>query len=343
MTIGESSAKTNWRTINALIAFLVWIMFFNSESCNAFILEVQAFWSPKTPSKMILFANNGSAITTSSVLQLPNEGPAHFKQLPVPNDNSAFNILQICIPTTTIYTRLQAYNDHHSSLNDVTAPQAFSAMAVTITHHNNSCNKKSDTSQAWCMLFASCQNKCQQCKNKKWKFFASCPIRLSNLDYKNSHAKSLAAFCPRQFSNYDGNTHQLLTSNDCWVIFQGSPTSCSSHHLQPLFQVDWCIGFWGSTFCSMCFWKHFHLCKLIESWGSMGSRNLFSSVQVDFELFQNIPSLPKRFRSILQGRMGGKGRWQHRCQAAICIYFQHWWKAFIKWRCYCWASAVNLK
>jgi hypothetical protein len=35
--------------------------------------------------------------------------------------------LQICIPTTTTSTGLQAYNDHHSSLIDFTAPQAFSA------------------------------------------------------------------------------------------------------------------------------------------------------------------------------------------------------------------------
>jgi hypothetical protein len=53
------------------------------------------------------------------------DGPAHFKQLPVPNDDSALTILKICTPTTTISPGLQAYNNHHSSLNDLTAPQAF--------------------------------------------------------------------------------------------------------------------------------------------------------------------------------------------------------------------------
>jgi hypothetical protein len=76
---------------------------------------------------------------------LPNDGPAHFEQHPVPNDNSSFKQLsvphngpahfkQTLVPTTTTSTGLQAYNDHHSSLNDITAPQAFSATtAITTT------------------------------------------------------------------------------------------------------------------------------------------------------------------------------------------------------------------
>jgi hypothetical protein len=128
MTIGECLAKTNQITINVLIAFVVWIMFFHSTSCNAFVLGVQAFQSPKTPSKidsysfktiskyrysidkksqidgeesLILFTNNGPAISTSSFLQLPNNNPAittlsflqhpydsPAKQRPVPNDDN---------------------------------------------------------------------------------------------------------------------------------------------------------------------------------------------------------------------------------------------------------------
>jgi hypothetical protein len=42
MTNGKSLEKTNQRTINALIMFLVWIMFFHFTSCNAFIVGVQA-------------------------------------------------------------------------------------------------------------------------------------------------------------------------------------------------------------------------------------------------------------------------------------------------------------
>jgi hypothetical protein len=85
------------------------------------------------PSKTILFTNNGPAITTSSFLQLPNDRPAHFKQLPVPNDDSVLTILQICISMTPTSTGLQAYNDHHSSLKNVTAPQAFSATTAIMT------------------------------------------------------------------------------------------------------------------------------------------------------------------------------------------------------------------
>ncbi len=116
MTNGKSLVKTNQKIIHSLIAFLVWIVFFHSTSCNAFVFGIQASWrSPKTPSKTILLPNNGPAhfkqlpvlnngpaIITSSFLQLPNDSPAN--QHPVPNDNSALTILQICIPTTTAST-----------------------------------------------------------------------------------------------------------------------------------------------------------------------------------------------------------------------------------------------
>jgi hypothetical protein len=117
MTNGESLAKTNQRTIHSLITFLVWIVFFHSTSSNAFVFGIQASRrSPKMPSKTI---------------QLPNDSPA--KQHLVPNDDSALTILQICIPTTTISTGLQASNNCHSSLNDVTAPQAFPTTTATMT------------------------------------------------------------------------------------------------------------------------------------------------------------------------------------------------------------------
>ncbi len=106
----------NQRTIHSLIVFLVWIVFFHSTSCNAFVLGIQASQrSPKMPSKTI---------------QLSNDSPA--KQRPVPIDNSALTILLIC-PTTTTSTGLQASNNRHSSLNDITEPQAFPAMTATMT------------------------------------------------------------------------------------------------------------------------------------------------------------------------------------------------------------------
>jgi hypothetical protein len=51
----------------------------------------------------------------------------------VPNDDSALIILQICVPMTTSSTGMKADNDRYSSLNDVTAPQAFSATTATMT------------------------------------------------------------------------------------------------------------------------------------------------------------------------------------------------------------------
>jgi hypothetical protein len=118
MTNGKSLAKTNQRTFFALIVFLVWIMSFHSTSCNAFFFGVQASQrSPKTSSKTILVLNNSPTIATLSFLQLPHGSPAHFKQT--------------FIPTTTAPTGIQADIDHHSSLNDVTSPQALSATTAT--------------------------------------------------------------------------------------------------------------------------------------------------------------------------------------------------------------------
>jgi hypothetical protein len=131
MTNGESLGKMNRRTNFALIMFLVWILSFHSTSFNAFVLGVQASRrSPKMPSTSIQLTNNGPAITTSSFLQLPKDSPA--KQPPVPHDGPA-NFMQLSVPMTTTSTGLQADNDHHSSLNDVTAPQAFPAMTATMT------------------------------------------------------------------------------------------------------------------------------------------------------------------------------------------------------------------
>jgi hypothetical protein len=88
-------------------------------------LQSICFWStgsqrsPKAPSKTIQLTNNGPAIATSSFLQLPHNGPAYFKKT--------------FVPTTTASTGLQADNDCHFSLNDVTASQAFSTATATMT------------------------------------------------------------------------------------------------------------------------------------------------------------------------------------------------------------------
>jgi hypothetical protein len=56
MTIGKSLAKMNQGTTNAFIVFLVWIVFFHSTSCNAFVLGVQALRNPKTLNKIDSFS-----------------------------------------------------------------------------------------------------------------------------------------------------------------------------------------------------------------------------------------------------------------------------------------------
>jgi hypothetical protein len=165
-----ASAKTNQKTIQSHIAFLVWILSFHSTSCNAFVLGVQASQrSPKMPSTTIQLTNNGPAITTSSFLQLPNDSPA--KQPPVPHNGPA-HFKQLSVPMTTTSTGLQADNDCHSSLNDVTAPQAFPAMAATMTATMTQVPAMTTaitkmTIKLIKCFFASHQNRCQQCNSKK--------------------------------------------------------------------------------------------------------------------------------------------------------------------------------
>jgi hypothetical protein len=86
----------------------------------------------KQRAKEVLWSNQVHLYTNPPNSEKHN-GPVHFKLLPVPNDNSALNNLQIFVPTTITSTGLKAYNDRHSSLNDVTAPQAFSATTATTT------------------------------------------------------------------------------------------------------------------------------------------------------------------------------------------------------------------
>ncbi len=126
MKIGKSLAKTNQRTINALIVFLVWMVFFYSTNCNAFVLGVQASQSPKTPSKTILYTNNGPANATSSFLQLPNDGPAHFEQLPVLNDDSAFKQLSVPHNGPAHFEQLPVLDDN-SAFKQLSVPHDNSA------------------------------------------------------------------------------------------------------------------------------------------------------------------------------------------------------------------------
>ncbi len=56
MTIGVSLVKMNQGTVSTLITFLVWIVFFHSTNCNAFIFGVQALQSPTTLNKIDFFS-----------------------------------------------------------------------------------------------------------------------------------------------------------------------------------------------------------------------------------------------------------------------------------------------
>jgi hypothetical protein len=118
MTNGESLAKMNQRTNFSLITFLVWILSFHFTSCNAFIFGVQAFQSPKTPSKInnaLSFGNKSNksfdnetvstfqlvvvSITNKYLKGPTNDSPASIiEQLSVPNDGPASTIEQLSVP-----------------------------------------------------------------------------------------------------------------------------------------------------------------------------------------------------------------------------------------------------
>jgi hypothetical protein len=112
MTNGESLAKMNQRTNFALIKFLVWILSFHSTSCNAFIFGVQAFQSPKTPSKI----NNALSFGSKSNKSFNNETVSTFQLVVISianeylkgstNDSPASIIEQLFVlndgPTSTI-------------------------------------------------------------------------------------------------------------------------------------------------------------------------------------------------------------------------------------------------
>ena len=97
----------------------MWIVFFHSSSCNAFVLGVQVFCSPKTPSKInnalsfggklnkffnnetvssfqLVVASVANEFLKSSTNNSPEKGSPAFEQLPVPNDHcSAFKQLSV--------------------------------------------------------------------------------------------------------------------------------------------------------------------------------------------------------------------------------------------------------
>ncbi len=132
MTNGKSLAKMNQRANFALITFLVWNLSFHSTSCNTFIFGVQAFQSPKTPSKI----NNALSFGSKSNKSFNNETISTFQLVVVSvakeylkgstNDSPAFIIEQLSVP-----------NDgpaHFKQLSvPTTAPQAFSATTATTT------------------------------------------------------------------------------------------------------------------------------------------------------------------------------------------------------------------
>ncbi len=171
MTNGKPLAKTNQRIIHSLIVFLVWIVFFHSTSCSAFVFGVQASQrSPKTPDNSI--SKQRPCNCNFKFLAASTWWPCAFQADICPNNYS------ICWNSGRQQSPLQ-FECHHklSSLicyyrnNDSNNDSSPHNSDNDSSPRNSNCNYKSKTTQAWWMLFASHQNRCQQCNDKKWKSF----------------------------------------------------------------------------------------------------------------------------------------------------------------------------
>ena len=131
---GKSLAKMNQGTSNALIAFLVWIVFFHSTSCNAFVLGVQGFWSPKTPSTI----NNVLSFGGKANKSFDNEIVSSFQSVVKSvankflkgstNDNPAFEQLSVPVDSPA-FEQLPVPNDHSPASEQLHVPN--DALAIT--------------------------------------------------------------------------------------------------------------------------------------------------------------------------------------------------------------------
>jgi hypothetical protein len=210
MIIGKSLAKMNRGTTNAFIAFLVWIVFFYSTSCNAFVLGVQALRNPKTLNKYdsISFETiskngnshaidemNSSALNPAthetSLFLLRDKDNSEIVTpsllLPFDQDNSA-------IMTATHASLLLPFNQDNPAIMTATQAQNLLLLsvqddpAITMTNH----------------------------ANPKLQLIVECLFLLHNEDNSETMTSSLLLFLrQRRSSNYDDASCQLLTSVDC--------------------------------------------------------------------------------------------------------------------------------
>jgi hypothetical protein len=105
MTIGKSLAKMNRGTTIAFIVPLVWIVFFHSTSCNAFVLGVQALRNPKMLNKIDSFSfetisKNGNSHTIDEMISSALNPATHTTSLFLlqDKDNSEITTPSLLLP-----------------------------------------------------------------------------------------------------------------------------------------------------------------------------------------------------------------------------------------------------
>jgi hypothetical protein len=96
MTNGECLAKTNQRTNYGTHCIFCVDCVLSLHKLQCICFRSTSFLKPNDLKQDNFFTNNSPAIAISSFLQLSNDGPAHFGQLPVLNDDPAFK--QFSIP-----------------------------------------------------------------------------------------------------------------------------------------------------------------------------------------------------------------------------------------------------
>jgi hypothetical protein len=129
----------------------------------------------------ILFLNNGPAIATSNFLQLPHDGPVHFKQT--------------FVPTTTASAGIQADSNHHSSLNAITSSQALSATTATTTATTTQVHTIVTMTQVHAIATATTKAKLLK--------LDECFLHPTKTGANNATIKSESLSCPNWLSNYN--------------------------------------------------------------------------------------------------------------------------------------------
>ncbi len=226
-----------------------------------------------------------------------NDSPA--KQPPVQHNGPA-QFKQLSVPMTTTSTGLQADNDRHSSLNDITAPQAFPATTATMTATMTqvpamtTAIKKATVKHVECFLHpAKTGANNATVKNESLLLHA----KIGSAIMAALNAKNLLLLSVRDDSAIMLAMHaiyslQLIVESFSTGAKQVVPATIHNDS----FKLIDALALEGAIFAPYIFEDAFtYAANKSNHEGAWAQATSFQ----DWYLFQNIPSLPQRFWNIL--------------------------------------------